>query len=158
MPNQYKYIDLSYLESISEGNTDIVNELITIFIEQVPEFTDGFDEGFTHKDWSKIAAVAHKAKSSVMSMGINNLGNNDLKNLELLAKQLRVDELITLDDTSIKKVEELEKLRKNLDSYPKDRKNWILQNKNELKVKELIDIFNTTCTEAIKELNQVLDN
>lgn len=158
MPNQYKYIDLSYLESISEGNGDIVNELITIFIEQVPEFTEGFDEGLTHKDWSKIAAVAHKAKSSVMSMGINNLGNNDLKNLELLAKQLRVDELITLNNPSIKSVEELEKLRKNLNSYPKDRKKWILQNKNELKIKELIDIFNITCTEAINELNQVLDN
>ena len=158
MPNQYKYIDLSYLESISEGNSEIINELITIFIEQVPEFTEGFDEGLTQKDWSKIAAVAHKAKSSVMSMGINNLGNNDLKNLELLAKQFRVDELITLNDNSIKSVEELEKLRKNLDSYPKDRKKWILENKNELKIKELIDIFNITCIEAIKELNQVLDN
>ncbi len=158
MPNQYKYIDLSYLESISEGNSDIINELITIFIEQVPEFTEGFAEGLTHKDWSKIAAVAHKAKSSVMSMGINNLGSNDLKNLELLAKQLRVDELVTLNDTSVKSVEELEKLRKNLESYPIDRKNWILENKNELKIKELIDIFNITCTEAIKELNQVLDN
>ena len=158
MPNQYKYIDLSYLESISEGNSEIINELITIFIEQVPEFTEGFDEGLTQKDWSKIAAVAHKAKSSVMSMGINNLGNNDLKNLELLAKQFRIDELITLNDTSVKSVEELEKLRKNLDSYPKDRKKWILENKNELKIKELIDIFNITCIEAIKELNQVLDN
>ena len=158
MPNQYKYIDLSYLESISEGNSDIINELITIFIEQVPEFTEGFAEGLTHKDWSKIAAVAHKAKSSVMSMGINNLGSNDLKNLELLAKQLRVDELVTLNDTSVKSVEELEKLRKNLESYPIDRKNWILENKNELKIKELIDLFNITCTEAIKELNQVLDN
>jgi len=158
MPNQYKYIDLSYLESISEGNSDIINELITIFIEQVPEFTEGFAEGLTHKDWSKIAAVAHKAKSSVMSMGINNLGSNDLKNLELLAKQLRIDELVTLNDTSVKSVEELEKLRKNLESYPIDRKNWILENKNELKIKELIDIFNITCTEAIKELNQVLDN
>lgn len=158
MPNQYNYIDLSYLESISEGNDDIINELISIFIEQVPEFTEGFAEGLETRDWVKIAAVAHKAKSSVISMGINNLGNIDLKNLELLAKQLRIDELIASPSTSAKSTEELEKLKKNLDSYPADRKNWILNNKSELKVKELIDNFNITCAEAIKELTQVLDN
>ena len=153
MSNSFQHIDLSYLESITDGSLDIIKELIAIFVEQVPEFTDDFADGIANKDWKKIAAAAHKAKSSVVSMGINNLGNVDLKNLELLTKQLYVDELVAKGEIT----SELEQLQKVLASYPDDKKQWIAENKNEETVVELIKKFDVVCEEAVKELNQVLD-
>ncbi|MCU4157374.1 Hpt domain-containing protein [Carboxylicivirga sp. A043] len=151
MPNPYSHIDLGYLESITDGSYDLIKELISIFIEQIPEFKDGFDEALSSKDWSKIAAVAHKAKSSVMSMGMEELGNKDLKNLELIAKLLKLDGLQADSEEAVQ-------IQKSVDSYSDERKEWLLANKNESSVKELINHFNHTCESALSELQEVLEN
>ncbi|MCG8579070.1 MAG: Hpt domain-containing protein [Bacteroidales bacterium] len=151
MPNPYSHIDLGYLESITDGSYDLIKELISIFIEQIPEFKEGFDEGLASKDWSQIAAVAHKAKSSVMSMGMEDLGNKDLKNLELIAKLLKMEGLEEDSDEAIQ-------IKKSIDSYPEDRKQWLMANKNESSVKELINHFNKTCEAALIELQEVIEN
>jgi HPt (histidine-containing phosphotransfer) domain-containing protein len=149
MPNLYSHIDLGYLESITDGSYDLIKELISIFIEQIPEFKEGFDEGLKSKNWGKIAAVAHKAKSSVMSMGMEDLGNKDLKNLELIAKLLKMDDIEEDSDETIQ-------IQRNFDSYSDERKQWLLANKNEDKIKELIIHFNKTCESALAELKEVL--
>ncbi len=154
MPNPYSHINLNYLESITDGSQELIKELVTIFIEQIPEFKEGFDEGLNQKDWSKIAAVAHKAKSSVMSMGMDELGNTDLKNLELLAKLLKIDELIKAGDG----MEEAAQLQKSIDSYSEDRKAWLEANKNENSIETIIGRFNQTCDAAMTELQDVLEN
>ncbi|MCU4164926.1 Hpt domain-containing protein [Carboxylicivirga caseinilyticus] len=154
MPENYKHIDLAYLESITDGSKEIIAELITIFIEQIPEFTQDFEDGLSQKDWKKVASAAHKAKSSVLSMGINELGNVDLKNLELVAKQMLLDRILEEGETS----SEADQLRKTLESYPEDKREWIAANKNEEVLKQLIDKFNYIVEEAVKELNQVLEN
>ena len=154
MPTNYKHIDLAYLESITDGSKEIIEELINIFIEQIPEFTEDFDNGLAEKDWKKIAAAAHKAKSSVLSMGISDLGNIDLKNLELVAKQMRLDKLTETGEST----PEMDQLKKTLESYPEEKKEWIASNKNEEVIKNLIVKFNKVVDEAVKELNQVLEN
>ncbi|MCT4587857.1 MAG: Hpt domain-containing protein [Carboxylicivirga sp.] len=154
MPNPHSHIDLGYLESITDGSQDLIKELIEIFIEQIPEFVDGFEEGLTQKDWMKVAAVAHKAKSSVMSMGMQELGNQDLKNLELIAKLLRIDELNAMNNNS----EESNELSKSIDGYSEDRKEWLKNNKNVECVEEIINRFNQTCEAAISELQEVIEN
>ncbi|MBS2211024.1 Hpt domain-containing protein [Carboxylicivirga mesophila] len=154
MPNPYTHINLNYLESITDGSQELIKELVSIFIEQIPEFRDGFDEGLAQKDWSKIAAVAHKAKSSVMSMGMDDLGNTDLKNLELLAKLLKIDELTQSEHNS----DEVLQLQKSLESYSNDRKDWLNANKSESSIEAIITRFNQTCEAAITELQDVLEN
>ena len=154
MPNPYKHINLGYLESITDGDNELIKELVSIFIEQVPEFNVGFEDGLNKKDWGQIAAIAHKAKSSVMSMGMEELGNKDLKNLELIAKLLKVEET----ELTSGKSEETEQIRKNFDSYPEDRKQWLTENKSEQTVQAIIDHFNNTCKAALDELNVVLEN
>ncbi len=153
MEGEHKFINLSYLEGIAEGDKDIIKELIEIFIEQIPEFTDGFEESMLRNDWVKVAAIAHKAKSSVMSMGMEELGSVDLKNMELLAKQFRIIELSEKKDKNEKQNEELTKLIQNLESYPKDRIKWILENANKENLQNLIDKFNSHCESAVGELN-----
>ncbi|MCW3804886.1 Hpt domain-containing protein [Plebeiibacterium marinum] len=156
MEEKYKYVDLSYLEGIADGDKSIVKELVEIFLDQMPEFTDGFDESLKDKNWLKIAAIAHKAKSSVVSMGMNDLGNNDLKNLELLAKQLRVIELKRKDSVTEAQKDEIIVLEKNFEGYPEDRIKWVRANANLSELENLIEKFNDICEKAKEELDHVV--
>ncbi len=158
MLNQFKIINLTYLESISDGDNDIVNELIGIFIDQMPDFYEGFAESFEKKEWLKIAAFAHKAKSSVLSMGIDDLGNKDLKDLELICKQMVLNELESKDDLDAYELSEIEKIKKSFKGYDSERIKWIKNNCKEGRIKELIDKFSLTCNEAVSELKTVLEN
>jgi HPt (histidine-containing phosphotransfer) domain-containing protein len=154
--NQYKYVDLTYLEGIAEGDNGIVKELIEIFIDQMPEFTNGFEVNLKDKNWLKIAALAHKAKSSVISMGMSELGNVDLKNLELLAKQFRVEELNQKQVISESQKQEITTLQSNLEGYSEERILWVKQNCNADVLKQLIDKFNSICNQAVEELSNVI--
>lgn len=83
--NKYKYINLSYLLEVTEGNKDLIIELIEIFKSQIPEFNDLFNSYMNESSWYQLGLVAHKAKSSVSVMGMSKLAEN-LKNLENLSK------------------------------------------------------------------------
>ncbi len=157
MSEQCKYVDLSYLEGIADGDKGIVKELVEIFLDQMPEFTDGFADSLKDKDWLKIAAIAHKAKSSVVSMGMHELGNNDLKNMELLAKQIRILDLKKKNSITESQQEEIVTLERNLEGYPQDRINWVKENANIDVLCELINKFNVICDKAVKELKDVIN-
>lgn len=87
-----KVVDLSYLKDMSDGESAIIKEMIDIFFTQVDEFIDEMKSLHEAKDWSGLGKLAHKAKSSVAIMGMNDLAN-DLKNFELLTKkQENIDE------------------------------------------------------------------
>lgn len=156
MYNQFKTIDLTYLKTIADGNDDIIRELVQIFIEQVPEFTEGLQDGFKAKDWVSIAAIAHKAKSSVISMGMTDLGEKDLKNLELTAKNRRIKELALLHDKSPAQTNELDKLTQNLLGYSEEKQKWVIENDKDETIKKIIDKFVATCDIALTELKTVL--
>ena len=81
-----KYTDLSYLESISDGSKELIKEMIDIFISQINEYTEEMYTLWKNKDWDELGKLAHKAKSSVAIMGMNELAN-ELKTLEFLAKE-----------------------------------------------------------------------
>ena len=85
MAEQFTYANLEYLENMSMGSNEMVAEMIDLFIDQIPEFTEGLDALFAQGDFHGLGALAHKAKSSVAVMGMNGLAD-DLKNLELSAK------------------------------------------------------------------------
>ena len=80
-----KELDLSYIESICEGDKEMMKEFSDIFIAQVPEFIADFDTAYAEKDAVKLGRVAHKAKSSVRVMGLEDLGN-ELGKLEEAAE------------------------------------------------------------------------
>ena len=152
MSNQHNTIDLSYLESIAEGDRSVIKDLISIFLEQIPEFVDGLEKSFAEKQWLDIAAIAHKAKSSVISMGMEDLGNRDLKNLELIAKELYVREISDQKNPDPTKEREAEQLVKNLEGYDKERQVWIKENANPETVSDIIEKFKKVCNEAETEL------
>jgi len=76
--------DLSYLREMSGGNKELILEMIGIFKDQVIEFSVEMDKYLNNKEYELLGKLAHKAKSSVSIMGMQDLAR-DLKNLENLA-------------------------------------------------------------------------
>ncbi|OFX47881.1 MAG: hypothetical protein A2046_02910 [Bacteroidetes bacterium GWA2_30_7] len=90
--NKYKYINLSYLNEVAEGNKDLIIELIEIYKSQIPEFIELFNTYLNSSNWYQIGLVAHKAKSSVAVIGMKKLAE-DLNKLETLSKNSEHTEL-----------------------------------------------------------------
>ena len=82
----YKYINTDYLDSVSAGDNEIIREIVSIFREQVVEIQSEMKNLLAKKDYNALGLLAHKAKSSVMIMGMDDLGNM-LKTFELQAKE-----------------------------------------------------------------------
>lgn len=80
-----KYIDLSYLNEISEGSNEIIAEMILLFKEQSSEFIDTMNRCLEDKNWDDLSKIAHKAKTSMGVVGMNDL-SAALKQLETDAK------------------------------------------------------------------------
>lgn len=76
------YTNLKYLQTITEGDTASIREIILLFLDQVPEFIDNLKKHLEEKRYIELGNEAHKAKSSVMILGMEELGH-DLKVLQL---------------------------------------------------------------------------
>lgn len=79
-------IDLTYLNEMSDGSKDLIFEMTEIYKSQIPEFIELMNLYYNNKEYDKLSAISHKAKSSVSIFGLNELAK-DLKNLEIDAKQ-----------------------------------------------------------------------
>ena len=76
------YTNLDYLRNITGGDTESIREIIILFIEQVPEFIANLKKHLEEQNYPELGKEAHKAKSSVMIMGMEDLGY-DLKSLQM---------------------------------------------------------------------------
>jgi HPt (histidine-containing phosphotransfer) domain-containing protein len=82
-----KYTDLSYLKEVTGDDDEVLKEFIIMFFDQLPEFKNGLHEHLDNKDYKKLGELAHKAKSSVMTFGMEDLGWR-LKELQLKTQEL----------------------------------------------------------------------
>lgn len=80
------HVNLEFLKEISEGNLDLMRDLITLFITQVPTFSEQMDAYLKNEDYCTLAKLAHKIKNSVAMMGIDEL-TSDMKKLENLCTE-----------------------------------------------------------------------
>lgn len=82
----YKFINTEYIDSVSGGDNEIIHEIIGMFRQQVGEFHSEMIALYGEKNYHSLGLLAHKAKSSVAIMGMNELAIM-LKNFELQAKE-----------------------------------------------------------------------
>ena len=82
----FKHINLEYLNEMSDGSKDLKRDLISMFIKQVPVFSEQLDSYYKCGDYDSLGKLAHKIKSSVAMMGISEL-TTDMKTLEYIAKE-----------------------------------------------------------------------
>ncbi|NMC41922.1 MAG: Hpt domain-containing protein [Bacteroidales bacterium] len=81
----YKYINLQYIESVAGGDKETIKELYVLFKDQVKEIAGEMKRLHDSKDFYNLGLLAHKAKSSVAIMGMEELAAL-LKRFELQAK------------------------------------------------------------------------
>lgn len=88
----YKFINMEYLDSVSAGDTGIINEIVIIFKEQSVEIYKEMKSLLASKNYTSLGLLAHKAKSSVAIMGMSEMAIM-LKTFELQAKEGREPQL-----------------------------------------------------------------
>ena len=88
----YKFINFEYLDSVSGGDPDIIREIVIMFKDQSVEIYNEMKSHFSGKNYNLLGLLAHKAKSSVAIMGMNDLALM-LKTFELQAKEGKESEL-----------------------------------------------------------------
>lgn len=74
-------VNLSYIEDAADSNNELIIEMINIFKAQIPEFIKIMKTSLENRDWNELRLIAHKAKSSVSMMGMNDI-SQELKTLE----------------------------------------------------------------------------
>ncbi len=88
----YKFINTEYLDSVSGGDSEIISELVNLFKEQTVEISEEMKLLYSAKNFKLLGLLAHKAKSSVSIMGMNDLAAM-LKTFELQAREEKDPEL-----------------------------------------------------------------
>jgi signal transduction histidine kinase/DNA-binding NarL/FixJ family response regulator len=72
---QKKIADLSFLEEISCGNPDFIQEMINLYIEKIPNQTAELEKAFHKKDHDTVKKLAHNMKSSFDMFLLTDLSN-----------------------------------------------------------------------------------
>lgn len=114
-------IDLSYLREMCGDNKELILEMVSIFKSQVIEFGKDMDNLLESKQYELLGKLAHKAKSSVSIMGLDELAKQ-LKNLENSAREGKNIESYAFIVDSFKQdtaaaIKELDLVTQNLELY-----------------------------------------
>lgn len=78
-------INLSYIKDVCGNDREIIAEMISIFRSQIPEFVSEMRSLLKNRQFNDLGLLAHKAKSSVAIMGMEDLAVA-LKTFELKAR------------------------------------------------------------------------
>lgn len=70
--------NLEKLEAISRNNDDFVEKMLAMFCESMPDLVLQLQEAAEQNDWKKVAALAHRMKPSLHTMGIKVLAEDVL--------------------------------------------------------------------------------
>jgi HPt (histidine-containing phosphotransfer) domain-containing protein len=84
----YKFINIAYLDDVSGGDIGIIREIVDMFREQSAEIYNELKSIHENGDYASLGLLAHKAKSSVAIMGMEDLATM-LKTFELQSKEGR---------------------------------------------------------------------
>ena len=80
------HVNLQYLEEISANNKEFVNDMLRLFIRQMPQFVRKLRTECETTDWQAVRYSLHKMKSSLATVGIFEL-EPVIRQLELYAIQ-----------------------------------------------------------------------
>jgi HPt (histidine-containing phosphotransfer) domain-containing protein len=88
----YKFIKMEYLDSVSGGDPEIIREIVIMFKNQSIEIYNEMKSHLSENNYQSLGLLAHKAKSSVAIMGMNDLALM-LKTFEFQAREGNESEL-----------------------------------------------------------------
>lgn len=83
---EYKYINPEYLQTVAGSDLEIIREIVGMFREQSSEAYGQMLSYLETGDYHSLGMLAHKVKSSVTIMGMNDLASM-LKTFEQQARE-----------------------------------------------------------------------
>ncbi|MFA6260038.1 MAG: Hpt domain-containing protein [Bacteroidia bacterium] len=72
-------LDLTYLESVSGGDSAFIKEILQMFITHTLPDSVILKQHIEESDWTKVSSTAHKMKSSISMLGDQELMDRILK-------------------------------------------------------------------------------
>ena len=100
-------IDLTYLEDITSGESEIMIEMIDLMLDETPKHIENLKKAYAEKDWNALGSEAHKLKPMFLYIGLTKL-NEVSQKLESCGKNEEnldeIPELITQLDAGFEEV------------------------------------------------------
>jgi len=78
--------DLKYLQQMTGNDSEIMKEMIDLFLKQLSEMRVDVDFFVESENWLDLSRLAHKIKSSSLVMGAVRM-SEEMKELELMSKE-----------------------------------------------------------------------
>lgn len=113
-------LDLSYLIEITDGNPDVMTEMIQLVVDETPRQISGIKTNIQQQNWEKVRAEAHKVKPIFLYVGLTGL-NEKMQDIEDKAANeqnaVRLQELIDeIEETFDEIVPQLKKRMADISS------------------------------------------
>ena len=87
------YVDLTYLEEVCSGDKNIIRKIIGQYIKTSPEMLQKVEEQFQTGDYASLAKTAHKLKSNIQILKIEQIEETIKKIEEIARHQINLDKL-----------------------------------------------------------------
>ena len=78
--------DLKYLQQMTGNDSEMIKEMIELFLHQLVELQVEMRSLVESQDWLELSRLAHKIKSSALVMGVHQMAD-EMKELEHLSKE-----------------------------------------------------------------------
>ena len=107
----YNYIQLDYLETMTDGDAEMMQTMLEMLITEIPDEMSKIKESLAIKDWQEMFQISHKLKTTLSFVGNQDMINTN-KTLEHCTRhETSLDEVPGLvshmDELATKVVEEL---------------------------------------------------
>jgi len=108
----YKYINLDYLDLMSDGDMEMKKVMIDMLLEEVPTEIEKLQQSQQAGDWNQLKEVSHKLKSTLAFIGNPTMTSSNERVEEIAKTVSDIEELpsliTTLMDTYPHALEELQ--------------------------------------------------
>lgn len=84
--NTYQYINLEYMDMMSEGDDSMKKIMLEMLLEELPQEIKKMSSICAESNWQELAAVSHKMKSTLAFVGNPKMTEAN-KNIEKIAKE-----------------------------------------------------------------------
>jgi len=81
----FKYANMDYLQDLAGGNTQLIKEIIQLFVQQTPPDMALLVSHIDQEDWEQAYKQAHHIKPTLAYVGANGM-RSELQEIETLAK------------------------------------------------------------------------
>jgi CheY-like chemotaxis protein len=83
-----RYVDMSYLNKLTQSNTKLIREMITAYLVQTPPLVTMMRKSYISKDWALLKSTVHKMIPSFSIVGISDEYTKMAKKVQVYADAL----------------------------------------------------------------------